>query len=95
MPDKRSWDEDLIVIWSWWVWGLGGVMGSTVGIVGPQCISPLLEPVGDGSVVFEGVVKVSSYPHFDQPVVNIRKTSFVLIGLKPLISLEKSSFETS
>ncbi len=45
-------------------------MGATVCVVGPWAILALLEPAGDCSVIFEGVVKLHPYSCLDQPVLD-------------------------
>ncbi len=60
-----SWDEGLVVIWSWWSGGLVYVAGALEDVVGSQAISSLLEPSGDSSVVFEGIVEVHPHPHLN------------------------------
>ncbi len=54
-------DEGLVVIRSGWSVCLVHVTGALVDVVGSRSISPLLEPTGDGSVVFEGIVEARPY----------------------------------
>ncbi len=70
-------DEGLVVIQLGWSAGLVHVAGSFEDIVGARPISPLLEPMGDGSVIFEGVVKARPHSHLHQPVVDS------LLGMVP------------
>src|SRR6266403_439426 len=46
-------DEGLVVIWLGQSARLVYVAGALVDVVGPRSVSPLLEPTGDSSVVFE------------------------------------------
>ena len=57
-------DEGLVVIRSSWSTRLVYVPGALEGVVGPWAVPPLLQPAGDGSVVFEGVVEARPYPCF-------------------------------
>ncbi len=56
-------------------------MGALVDVVGPWAISPLLEPLRDRLVVFEGIVKVRPYPCFYQPVMD---PLFSVVPLSPV-----------
>ncbi len=57
-------DEGLVVVRSWWSGHLVYVVGALEDVVGPQAISSLLEPPGDGPVVLEGVVEARPDPRF-------------------------------
>src|SRR6266403_1837128 len=63
-------DEGLVVVRSGWSACLVHVAGALEDVVGPRAVSPLLEPTGDGSVVFEGVVEARPHPRFYQPIVD-------------------------
>src|SRR6266446_2463250 len=63
-------DEGLVVVWSVGSARLVYVAGALEDVVGAWPISPLLEPAGDGPVVFEGVVEVRPHPRFHQPVMD-------------------------
>src|SRR6266404_6077934 len=71
-------DEGLVVVWSVGSACLVYVAGALEDVVGPWSVSPLLEPTGDGSVVFEGVIEARPHPCLYQPVVD----SF--LGVVPL-----------
>ena len=58
-----GWHEGLLIVWSWWSGGLVYIVGALKDVVGARPISPLLEPPGDGPVVFEGVVEVHPDSH--------------------------------
>jgi len=57
-------DEGLVVVQSWWSGGLVYIAGSFKDVVGSWTVPPLLKPLGDGSVVFEGVVQARPYSCF-------------------------------
>ncbi len=63
-------DEGLVVVWSGWSACLIYVAGALEDVVGSRSVSSLLEPAGDGPVVFEGVVEARPYPRRYQPVVD-------------------------
>ena len=63
-------DEGLIVIQSGWSACLVYVVGALEDVVGARPISRLLEPAGDGPVVFEGVVEARPDSRLHQPVVD-------------------------
>ncbi len=56
-----GWDEGLSVVRSWWSGGLVYIAGAFEDVVGSWAISSLLEPPGDGLVVFEGVIEACPY----------------------------------
>ncbi len=57
-------DEGLVVVRSGWSGHLVYIAGALEDVVGSRAVSPLLEPVGDGSVVFEGVVEARPHLRF-------------------------------
>src|SRR6266446_1977674 len=63
-------DEGLVVVWSVGSARLVYVAGALEDVVGTWSVPPLLEPAGDGPVVFEGVVEARPHPRFYQPVVD-------------------------
>src|SRR6266403_194820 len=71
-------DEGLVVVWSVGSARLVHVAGAFEDVVGPWSVSSLLEPAGDGPVVFEGIVEARPHPRFYQPVVD------PLLGVVPL-----------
>ena len=71
-------DKRLVVVRSSQSACLVHVAGAFEDIVGAQPVSSLLEPAGNGPVVFEGVVEACPDPHFYQPVVDS------LLGVVPL-----------
>ena len=71
-------DTGLVVVWSMGSTCLVHVAGALEDVVGAWSVSPLLEPVGDSPVIFEGVVKARPHPRFYQPVVD------PLLGVVPL-----------
>ncbi|SRR6266403_47858 len=71
-------DEGLVVVWSGWSACLVYIAGALEDVVGTRPVSPLLEPVGDGPVVFEGVVEACPHSRFYQPIVDS------LFGVVPL-----------
>ena len=71
-------DEGLVIIRSGWSACLVYIVGALEDVVGARSVSPLLEPAGDGPVVFEGVVETRPHPRFYQPVVD------PLLGMVPL-----------
>ncbi len=80
LGDGRG-DQGLVVIWSWWSGGLAYIAGSFVDVVGPQSVSPLLEPLRNRPVVFEGIVKTRPHPHFYQSVMDLL---FSVVPLSPV-----------
>src|SRR6266403_18010 len=74
-------DEGLVVVRSGWSACLVHVAGALEDVVGPRPVSPLLEPTGDGSVVFEGVVEARPYSHFHQPIMD---SFFGVVPLGPV-----------
>ncbi len=71
-------DEGLTVVWSWWSGGLIYVAGAFKDIVRSRAVPPLLEPLGDRLVVFEGIVETHPDSCLHQPVVDS------LLGVVPL-----------
>jgi len=71
-------DEGLVVIRSGWLAHLVYIAGALEDVVGPWSVPPLLEPTGNGPVVFEGVVEAHPHSRFHQPVVD------PLLGVVPL-----------
>ncbi len=71
-------DKGLPVVRSWRLWGLVYISGPFKDVVRPGAVSSLLEPPGNGPVVFEGVVEACPDLCFDQPVVDL------LLGVVPL-----------
>src|SRR6266404_5552592 len=71
-------DEGLVIVWSVGSARLVHIAGALEDVVGSWPISPLLEPAGDGLVVFEGIVEARPHPRFYQPVVD------PLLGVVPL-----------
>src|SRR6266478_8723783 len=71
-------DEGLVVVRSGWSACLVYVAGAFKDVVGSRPVSSLLEPAGDGPVVFEGVVEARPHPCLYQPVVDL------LLGVVPL-----------
>src|SRR6266403_2714737 len=71
-------DEGLVVVWSGRSACLVHVAGALEDVVGSRPIPSLLEPAGDGPIVFEGVVEARPHPCFYQPVVD------PLLGMVPL-----------
>jgi len=63
-------DQGLVVVWSGWPARLVHVAGALENVVGARSISPLLEPTGNGPVIFEGVVEARPYSRLHQPVVD-------------------------
>src|SRR6266403_2057151 len=82
-------DEGLVVVRSGWSSCLVHVTGALEDVVRTRPISPLLEPVGDGPVVFEGVVEARPYPCFHQPVVD---SFFGVVPLGPVSAQLPVSF---
>ena len=68
----------MIVVQSGWSARLVHVVGPLENIVGAWSVSPLLEPSGNGPVIFEGVVEARPDPRFHQPVMDS------LFGVVPL-----------
>jgi len=60
-PSDGGGDEGLVVVGLWWSGGLSGVARTLERVVGSWAVSSLLEPPGDGPVVFEGVIQM--HPH--------------------------------
>src|SRR6266446_4557975 len=63
-------DERLVVVRSCRSACLVYIAGAFEDVVGSRPVSSLLEPAGNGSVVFEGVVEARPHPRFYQPVVD-------------------------
>ncbi len=82
-------DEGLVIVRSGWSSRLVYIMGALKDVVGARPISPLLEPVGDGPVVFEGVVEACPYPRFYQSVMN---PFFGVVPLGPVSAQLSVSF---
>ncbi len=71
-------DERLVVVRLGWSARLVHIAGAFKDVVGARPVPPLLEPVGDGPVVFEGVVEAHPDSRFYQPIVDS------LFGVVPL-----------
>src|SRR6266478_1542285 len=71
-------DEGLVVVRSGWSARLVHVAGALEDVVGSRSVSPLLEPAGDSSVVFEGVIEARPYLCLYQPIVDL------FLGMVPL-----------
>ncbi len=82
-------DEGLVIVRSGWSSRLVYVAGALEDVVGARSISPLLEPVGDGPVVFEGVVEARPDSRFHQPVVD---PFFGMVPLGPVPAQLSVSF---
>src|SRR6266446_5686158 len=82
-------DERLVVVWSGWSARLVYVAGALEDVVGARSVSPLLEPVGDGPVVFEGVIEVRPHSRLHQPVVD---PFFGVVPLGPVSAQLSVSF---
>src|SRR6266478_169703 len=63
-------DEGLVVVRSVRSACLVYIAGAFEDVVGSRPVSSLLEPAGNGSVVFEGVVEARPHPGLYQPVVD-------------------------
>src|SRR6266403_1171614 len=63
-------DEGLVVVRSGWSACLVHIAGPLEDVVGSRPVPPLLEPVGDGPVVFEGVIEARPDSRLYQPVVD-------------------------
>src|SRR6266403_3429655 len=82
-------DEGLVVVWSVGSARLVHVVGALEDVIGPWSVSSLLEPAGDGPVVFEGVVEACPYPRFYQSVMN---PFFGVVPLGPVSAQLSVSF---
>src|SRR6266404_5604753 len=82
-------DEGLVVVWSGRSAHLVYVAGALEDVVGARPVSPLLEPMGDGPVVFEGIVAARPYSCLHQPVVD---PFFGMIPLSPVSAQLAVSF---
>ena len=60
----------MVVVWSVGSTCLVYVAGALENVVGPWPVSSLLEPAGNGPIVFEGVVEMRPHPRFYQPIVD-------------------------
>src|SRR6266404_1291356 len=65
-----SGDERLVVVRSGWSARLVHVAGALEDVVGARPVPSLLEPAGNGPVVFEGVVEMRPDSRLYQPVVD-------------------------
>src|SRR6266404_1235633 len=63
-------DAGLVVVWSSRSARLVHVARPLEDVVGARSVSSLLEPVGDGPVIFEGVVEARPDSRFYQPIVD-------------------------
>ncbi len=71
-------DEGLVVVRPGWPTCLVYIPGAFEDIVGPRPVPSLLQPAGNGPVIFEGVVEACPDSRFYQPVVD------PLLGMIPL-----------